>query len=102
MRQHQKYPRLELHPDFRNAVYADPRGVTRLAPLVCWNAYHRLSTVLNARRVPATPKNVERLRTLAALVGYPGEVFRANPTIWLSLRGAAQHAKLSRATICGR
>jgi hypothetical protein len=39
MRLHQKYPRAGLHPQFRDAVYADPRGVTRLAPLVGWSAY---------------------------------------------------------------
>lgn len=76
MRQHQKFPRVELHPDFRNAVYADPRGVIRLGPLVGYFAYHRLSTILNARRVAWTPLNAERLQRLAALVGYTGEVHR--------------------------
>jgi hypothetical protein len=76
MRLHQKYPRLELDPEFKRAVYADPRGVTRLAPIVGYVAYHRLSTILNARRVPRTPLNAERLQRLAALVGYTGEVFR--------------------------
>lgn len=76
MRQHEKYPRHELNPAFRSAVHGDARGVTRLAPMVGWPAYHRLSTILNARRVPATPKNVERLRKLAELVGFQGELFR--------------------------
>lgn len=76
MRKHQKYPRRELHPEFRSAIYADARGITRLAPLVGYFAYHRLSTILNARRVPATPKNIERLQKLATEVAFTGEVFR--------------------------
>jgi hypothetical protein len=76
MRKHQKYPRRQLHPEFRNAVYADTRGIIRLAPLVGYNAYHRLSTILNARRVPATPINIDRLHKLAAAVSFNGEVFR--------------------------
>jgi hypothetical protein len=76
MRKHQKFPRRELHPEFRNAVYADARGITRLAPLVGWVAYHRLSTILNARRVAATPVNIDRLTKLANEVAFTGEVFR--------------------------
>jgi hypothetical protein len=76
MRLHQKAPRATLSPEFKNAVYDDPRGVCRLAPLAGFPMYVRLSALLNARRVARTPLNNERLLKLAEVMGFTGQVFR--------------------------
>jgi len=76
MRLHQKYPRAQLQPEFKNAVYAHPRGIVRLATDAGFAYYGQLSIILNARRVPKTPKKLERLSKLAELIGYTGPMFR--------------------------
>ena len=69
-----RHPRLPLDPAFRDAVYADTRGITHLAPLVDWDQT-KLSRLLNKRLVVATPLTRDRFTQLAAIIGYTGEVF---------------------------
>jgi hypothetical protein len=46
-----------------------------LATLAGWPQAQTFSNQLHARRVKATPINVERFRKIAAIVGYSGELF---------------------------
>ena len=99
MRQHHRFPRQELHPDFRNAVYVDPRGVTGLVPLAAGNAYRRLSTVLNARRGPRRRRPSRACATSRRSSATRARCSVADLTTRLTLRRAAQYTKLSAATI---
>jgi len=68
--------RLPLTSDFKKAVRADQRGIVRLARLAGFPAYTKLSTMLGVRRVRVTPLNDQRLRQLASILGFTGEVYR--------------------------
>jgi hypothetical protein len=66
---------LQLRSEFRQAVLADPRGVVRLAHGIGLNSYTALSRLLYAPRVSATTLAQARLRALADLIEFKGEVF---------------------------
>jgi hypothetical protein len=70
-------PRHQIAAEFRKAVYADARGVVRLSALAGFPVYTAMSRLFRkGRRFSATAANLDRLRKLAEVVGYTGEVSR--------------------------
>lgn len=68
-------PRLQLTSAFRTAIKNDPRGVVRLATLANYPAYPLLGRVINPPRFSGTPLNLSRLRALAEVVGFTGDLW---------------------------
>jgi len=68
-------PRLQLTSEFRAAVFADPRGVVRLAHTIGMVHYPALSRMLHAPRIAGTALKRDRLRKLAEAIHFTGEVF---------------------------
>ena len=71
-----RIPRQQLHADFLRAIRASGYSVRTLAALADFTAHQNLWSLLNAKRVPVSALNVQRLHTLGAVVGYDGPVFR--------------------------
>ena len=69
-------PSLALSSDFRAAVFADSRGVVRLAHSIGLTSYTALSRLLHARRLSGTALTQARMRQLATEINFTGEVFR--------------------------
>ncbi len=66
-------PRLRVNPKLREAVRASGRPGWQLA-IDCGFLHHaKFSALIHARTMPATALNIERLRRIAAAVGFPAE-----------------------------
>jgi hypothetical protein len=72
-----RVPRQSLAPEFLRAVRASGHSRVTLAALAQFAAHNQLSSLLNARRVPASALNVQRLHALAVAISYDGPVFKA-------------------------
>jgi hypothetical protein len=70
-----RHPRLQITAAFRDRVKNDPRGIVRLANLAAYPAYTHLTRVLNRPRVSGTALVQARLRVLAAVLGFTGDIW---------------------------
>ncbi len=66
-------------PEFRRAALAaaEDSSLTALAVVAGFSQLSHLSTVLHADRVALTPHVVRRLRKLAEVISFRGDVFEA-------------------------
>ena len=71
-----RVPRQPLDREFVRAVRASGHSLVTLAALANFAAHNQLSSLLNARRVPASALNIERLHALAVAIAYDGPVFK--------------------------
>jgi hypothetical protein len=71
-------PRRRLSPQLRDAVLSSDRPAWVIATLAGWPQYPAFSRLLHARRVRATATTTARLRRVAHLVGFPGDIYAAD------------------------
>jgi hypothetical protein len=71
-----RVPRRQLDREFVRAVRASSHSLVTLAALAQFAAHTQLSGLLNARRVPASALNIERLHALANAIAYEGSLFK--------------------------
>jgi len=70
-----RVPRSTLNRNFVRAVRASGRSLVALANLSGFAAYTQLVRLLTANRVPASDLTIARLRAVAKVVNYDGEIF---------------------------
>ena len=68
--------RQPLSSTFVRAVRDSGQSLVTLAALAHFASYTQLSSLLRARRVPASALNIERLHALAVVIAYDGPVFK--------------------------
>jgi len=68
-------PRLQLSAAFRDAIKNHPRGIVRLAGDIGYTSYPHFSNLINAPRFRGTPLTQSRLRQLAVLIGFTGDLW---------------------------
>lgn len=68
-------PRARLNPKLRIAVYRSGHRLGELADHSGFSAYTHLSAALNDRYVIRTPLLETRLRLVANVISYEGEIF---------------------------
>lgn len=71
-----RVPRQQLHVDFVRAIRASGYSLVTLSALANFAAHTQLVPFLNRNAVPMSALNVERLKTLAAVIHYDGEIFK--------------------------
>lgn len=74
------HPRFDLRPEFVGAVRQSGWSFTHLSQLVGWRI-ENLGQVINNARIVATPANLDRLRLLATIIGFEGELFERPQTV---------------------